>query len=258
MKMALQAQAQRGAAGAHAVRRVRERLPRRNGRHAVRGRSGSLRRALSPALLPGAPGARLALSVRPRRSGLAGRGRRLARDRARCSTPVADTLAADRLRAGAAGGRRHAALQPGPSAPPARLGRRARGVPDRRRDRRRAWDAPARCWPATWSRRHRRFTRFRRRLEGADGRRAAAVRGRDHRRDLRAVRRRVRGRARVLAFEHVHRQRAGGGRRERGPRRVRRRGHPGPGRGAVRPPARGARGGWRRGVRTCATCARAG
>ncbi len=225
--------------GADAVRRVRERLPRRNGRHAVRGRSGSLRRALSPALLPGAPGARLALSVGPRRSGLAGRGRRLARDRPR-SRRRCRHARGDCLRAGPAGGRRHAALQPGSSAPPACLGRRARGVPDRRRDRGRNGTCRRDAGQPPGPRRAtRRFTRLGCRLEGADGRCAAAVRRRDHRRDLRAVRCRLRRSARVLAFEHLHRQRAGGGGRKRGPRRVRRRGHPGSGRGPVRPPARG-------------------
>ena len=49
----------------------------------------------------------------------------------------ADDAGRDRLRTGAAGGGRHAVLQPRSAAPVARLGRRARRLSDRRRDRRR-------------------------------------------------------------------------------------------------------------------------
>ena len=53
-----------------------------------------------------------------------------------------------------------------------------------------------------------RAPRLRGALEGADRRRAAAVGRADHRRDLRSLRRRLRRGARVSALEHLHRQRA--------------------------------------------------
>ena len=61
----------------------------------------------------------------------------------------ADTLAAVVYEPDPAGGRRDAPLQPRSAAPPARLGRCARRLPHRRRDRGRAWAASARCWRAT-------------------------------------------------------------------------------------------------------------
>ena len=76
------------------------------------------------------------------------------------------------------------------------LGRRARRLPDRRRDRGRAWGAWARCWPATSPTGRAALdggaARLRGAVEGADRGRAAAVGGADDRRDLRLVRRRLR------------------------------------------------------------------
>ena len=83
MKMALQAQAQRGAGGRTQFAAFE------NGYHGETaatlsvGDLGSVRRPLSAALLPRPSGAGVAVPIGARRSGLDGRGRRVARDRER-------------------------------------------------------------------------------------------------------------------------------------------------------------------------------
>ena len=88
--------------------------------------------------------------------------------------------------------------------------------------------------------------RFRRAVEGADRRRAPPVRRRHHRRGVCAVRRRLRRRAGVPPLEHVRGPRARRRGGQRGARRVLGRGRPRPGRGHRGAPPRRARVGRRR------------
>ena len=201
--------AEDGAAGAGAARAARRaRASRRceNGYHGetvARSRSAissSTRRPTGRSASRSQRLARAPLPQRPARSALARRrGEAWPAIEAALDAAGATTLAAIVYEPvlQAAGGM--LLLQPRSAAPAARLGRRARRLPDRRRDRRRDGAPAARCWPATsptgaGARLDGRAARLRGAVEGADRRRAAAVGGADHRRDLRAVRRRLRRR----------------------------------------------------------------
>ena len=188
LKMALQAQAQRGA-----PRRTRF-VALENAYHGETAGTlsvGDLDLYAAPyraLCFSGRAAVGPALPERPRRSALAGRRRRVARDRGGAGRAGGDA-GGDRLRAGPAGGRRHAVLQPRSAAPAAGMGRRARRLPDRRRDRRRDGAAGRDAGQPPRRRAGRDLAggaaRLRRVVEGADGGRAAAVGGADDRRDLR-------------------------------------------------------------------------
>ena len=134
LKMALQAQAQRGAPGRTRFAALE------NGYHGetVGALSvGDLELYAAPyrsLCFPVAADPRAAVPQRPARSVLARRRRGLAGDRTGARR-AGRHAGGRRLRAGPAGGGRHAALQPRSAPPPARLGRRARRLSDRRRDR---------------------------------------------------------------------------------------------------------------------------
>ena len=204
--------AARGAA-AHALRRARERVPRRDGRHAVRRRSAictrrrTARSASRCGRLTGLP-----VPARPDDPRLAGRRRRVAGDRGGARRRRPTTLAAivyepvlqaaggmlffspDLLRRLRAWADAHGVylIADEIAAGMGRLGAMLASH---------LVDGPGRTSTAA-------LPDFAVLSKGLTGGRAAAVGRADDRRDLRSVRRRLRGRARLPALEHVHGQRA--------------------------------------------------